>query len=226
MKVSKNFILATCMGVVGIAAIAATVIKPINNVIRVRSTAQRNITLNYENTYLGLYEKDAHGNFDQDRCSVFFKMDDKQAYGYIHTSGAITVNNPDDNCVAVVWSEGNMCYFEVNSDYMQGTAHYTSQSDESVVTMVEFRRPTQIIVVLDKGNAKDPEPKEPDRCLNITCNKSSDSDYVDDPVANSRTYTYEINEGISEGEEIEFDAEDAAPGRAIWIRSMTFYYDC
>ena len=221
MKVSKNFILATCMGVVGVAAIAATIVKPVNNVIRVRSTAQRNITLNYSNTYRGLYEKNAQGNFKQDLCSVFFKMQDDQAYGYIHTSGSITVNNPTDNCIAAIWSEQTMCYFEVNSDYMQNTDHYTSQSDESVVTMVEFRRPTQIIVVLDKGNAT-----SSDRCLNISCTECDSPTYVDDAVTNSRTYTYNINEGISEGREIEFRAIDAGSGRAIWIRSMTFYYDC
>ena len=220
MKVSKNFILATCMGVVGIAAIAATIVKPVNNVIRVRSTAQRNITLNYKNTYRGLFEKNAQ-NFKQDLYSVFFKMKDEQAYGYIHTSGSINVNNPDDNCIAAFWSNGSLCYFEVNSDYMQGETHYTSQSDESVVTMVEFRRPTQIIVVLDKGNAT-----SSDRCLNISCSECGSPTYVDDAVANSRTYTYNINEGISEGREIEFRATDAGSGRAIWIRSMSFYYDC
>lgn len=226
MKVSKNFILATCMGVVGITAIAATVVKPINNVIRVRSTAQRSITLNYENTYRGLYEKNVFGgNFKEDLCSVFFKMQDDQAYGYIHTSGSIVIK-PEDNCIAAFWSQGSTCYFEVNSDYMQYTDHYTSQSDESVVTMVEFRRPTQIIVVLDKGNAKDPEAENPDRCLDISCSECDKPTYVDDAGANSRTITYNINEGISEGKEIEFNAKDAGSDRAIWIRSMTFYYDC
>lgn len=224
MKVSKNFILATCMGVVGIAAIAATIVKPVNNVIRVRSTAQRSITLNYENTYRGLYVKNGQ-YFKEDLCSVFFKMQDDQAYGYIHTSGSISIK-PADNCIAAIWSEQTMCYFEVNSDYMQYTDHYTSQSDESVVTMVEFRRPTQIIVVLDKGNAKDPNAENPDRCLNISCSECNSPTYVDDAVANSRTYTYNINEGISEGREIEFRATDAGSGCAIWIRSMTFYYDC
>ena len=199
MKVSKNFILATCMGVVGIAAIAATIVKPVNNVIRVRSTAQRSITLNYENTYRGLYQKNPSGNFEEDLNSAFFKMKDEQAYGYIHTSGSITVNNPDDNCIAVSWSQGNTCYFEVNSDYMQYRDHYTSQSDESVVTMVEFRRPTQIIVVLDKGN-----PTSSDRCLDISCSECGNPTYVDDAGANSRTITYNINEGISEGKEIGF----------------------
>lgn len=212
------------MGVVGIAAIAATIVKPVNNVIRVRSTAQRSITLNYENTYRGLYEKDGQ-YFKQDLYSVFFKMKDEQAYGYIHTSGSIVIN-PEDNCIAAFWSNGSLCYFEVNSDYMQGKTHYTSQSDESVVTMVEFRRPTQIIVVLDKGNAKDPEAKNPDRCLDISCSKCGNPTYVDDAGANSRIITYNINDGIGEGEEIEFRATDAAQGRAIWIRSMTFYYDC
>ena len=183
------------------------------------ASSSRNVTITYGNTYRGLYRRNlSDTKFEEDINSVFFKMQDNQAYGYIHTSGSIKIN-PSDNCIAAVWSEGSMNYFEVNSDYMQNTPHYTSASYESEITMVEFRKPTQIVVVLHKGIITD-------RCLDISCNKSSSSSYVDDDVANLRTYTYVIRDDIGEGEQIKFNAEDAAGGRAIWIRSMTFYYEC
>ena len=224
---AKTTLLAAVTCLTGIAAIALAFGKGISDqnsflgsFASVRAAAtNRNITITYGNTYRGLYYKDG-GDFNEDLNSVFFKMQDKQAYGYIHASGRIEIN-PKDNCIAAIWTGDGMCYFEVNSDYMYGTNHYTSNNDESIITMVEFRKPTQIVVVLDKGNET-----SSDRCLNITCNESSSSSYVDDAVANSRTYTYVIKDDISEGKEIEFNAEDAAGGRAIWIRSMTFYYDC
>ena len=184
------------------------------------ASSSRNITITYGNTERGFYYKYPADKFTQDLNSVFFKMQDNQAYGYIHTSGRIEIT-PEDNCIATVWSYETTCYFEVNSNYMQNTPHYTSESDESEITMVEFRKPTQIVVVLDKGNET-----SSDRCLDISCNKSSSRSHVDDDVANSRTYTYVIKDDIGAGEEIRFNAEDAAGGRAIWIRSMTFYYEC
>ena len=174
---AKTTLLAAVTCLTGIAAIALAFGKGIfdqnsflDSFASVRAAAtNRNITITYGNTYRGLYYKDG-GNFYKDLNSVFFKMQDDQAYGYIHTSGSIDIKS-EDNCIAAFWSNGSTCYFRVNSDYMYGTNHYTSNNDESIITMVEFRKPTQIVVVLDKGDGTD-------RCLNITCSESSSSSYV------------------------------------------------
>ena len=179
---AKTTLLAAVTCLTGIAAIALAFGNGIfnqdsllSNFASVRAAAtNRNITITYGNTYRGLYYKDG-GNFYKDLNSVFFKMQDDQAYGYIHTSGYVEIKS-EDNCIAAIWSSGPACYFEVNSDYMYGTNHYTSNNDESIITMVEFRKPTQIVVVLDKGVVTD-------RCLDITCNESSSSSYEDDGVA-------------------------------------------
>lgn len=222
---AKLLALATCFTATAAITLAlgGGLLEPGNgfNLISVKAASKnRNKTINYGNTYRGFYSKNSYGKFTQDLNSVFFEMQDRQAYGYIHTSGAINITS-GDNCIAAIWSQYSTCYFRVNSNYMENETYYTSQSNESKITKVEFRKPTQIVVVLDKGAITD-------RCLDIECDKSSSAgtSFVDDAVANTRTYTYVIDDGISEGAQISFDARDAAGGRAIWIRSMTFYYDC
>ena len=172
---AKLLALATCFTATAAITLAlgGGLLEPGNgfNLISVKAASKsRNITINYGNTNRGFYYKNSPVNFKQDSNSVFFEMQDRQAYGYIHTSGRIDITS-QDNCIAAIWSQYSTCYFRVNSNYMENETYYMSQSEGSEITKVEFRKPTQIVVVLHKGIITD-------RCLDIECDKSSSTSFV------------------------------------------------
>ena len=214
MKVSKNFILATCMGVVGIAAIAATIVKPINNVIRVRSTAERTITINSDNRILGFY-----ANGVQNYSHALFPFQ-QGSYGLIYTSQSQEdVDRNKNNCILALWSDVDECKFRINPNDLDGEIISRDQAQADRYTVVKFDHLNKIDITLDKGNGTD-------RITNLQSSVSGEFT-IKENTASYIKYQWVPSSPLASGRLIEFSPEGAVAGhKAIWLTELKFYYDC
>ena len=214
MKVSKNFILATCMGVVGIAAIAATIVKPINNVIRVRSTAERTITINSGNRILGFYANGVQN------CSHALFPFQQGSYGLIYASqGQEDVILHEDDCILALWKDVDECKFRISPNDLDGQIISRDQAQADRYTVVKFNQLNKIDITLDKGDGTD-------RILELSCSIGGKFTKTED-VSSHVKYQWGPSSRLGSGRLIEFSPEGEVSGhKAIWLTELKFYYDC
>lgn len=181
----------------------------------------RTITVNKDNRTINLY-----GSNHNSWTAVAYTMNDGLAQAAIQASQSQQdVHDHKDNAVVVLWdnSNYNTCYFTINSDYYDSNPLYYDSARQQPLNIVKYNHLTQIDITLDTSDNK--------RILELEANigvlnKIGESDaekYI------KYAWTPDNIEGyISTDTDVTFRPEGgpASSNNCIWVRELTFYYDC
>lgn len=222
MNKYKNLLITTAISLAAVTSIVAVSATANSNALNVIANeparnSSRTLTINKSNRELYLKAK---GNTQW--STVAYQMNDKQAYGLIYTSQSQQdVYNNNNNAVFVLWDNTRTFQFDINPTKWDDTT-VEIYGTGNPLTIVKYRHLTQIDFVLDKGNGSD-------RTFDLVVNRGA-LNFVEEPEGeNAKIYRWTPNnaEGYISNEEISFTlAQRYSNNKAVWVRSITFHYDC
>ena len=217
MNTKPKIILLTSAIVLGALSVVASANAIAKDGLPVSASTSRTLTVNKGNRDIGpKIEGVTYLEF------VTYELNTSGAYAYIRTSDSQqSVFEGGDNAVFVTWCRPNAFFYINNKGY---TDKEFVVGEKSFYT-VQYNHLTSIDFVLDKGNET-----SSDRILELqassgTITKTGESPYEED---NCIYYTWTADGFISIDDDLEFEPKSgtAGSGKAIWMRSMTFHYDC
>lgn len=217
MNTKPKILLITSAIALGTLSVVASANAIAKEGLRVAASTSRTVTVNKDNRNMGLkIDKNTYWEI------VTYELNTSGAYAYMRTSDSQqSVYENEDNAVFAIWCRPNAYFYINDKNYtdkefvLGGKSFYT----------VQYNHLTSIDFVLDKGNET-----SSDRVLELQASsgeitKTGESPYGKD---NCIYYTWTAAGSISIDTDLKFEPKSgtAGSGKAIWMRSMTFHYDC
>ena len=225
MNKYKNLLITTAISLAAVTSIVAVSANSKGNILNVVAdepvnNSSRTITITSANRWVNLKA----GN-NSEWSTVAYRMDDELAHGLIKTSQSQEdIYNKGQNAVFALWDISRRTFnFDINpTDWDGKTVEIYGSGDP--FTVVKYRHLTQIDFVLDKGKADGS-----DRTFDFKVSTGV-FNLVEEPEGqNTKIYRWTPNnaEGFISYETISFSLNERKyDNKGIWVKGITFYYDC
>ena len=219
MKSKRKIILLSSILTISALTALTSVLTLGNASLLYADKQSRQITIDAHNTIHRLYQTSTPG-YPEYRHLIIFEMLDKQAYGYVTTSQAQTVDD-DDSFLMTMWNYNPAgAGFVINSDEHQILDLYLDYERTQKVEPVKFRNIDRVEFNVDTSDYY--------RYVDLVATTGVLSFEVIDE--NTKKYTWRPDNS-EEYQQTRIcaapDPKDFEPyNRVLWITSMTFYYSC